>query len=416
MLALPSVLEACGSSGTGSGGSAGGTKTIRLWTWYTQQQQQWPQLIAEFEKANPGIKVENRLFGISDYLPALQSAVAAGTPPDVFGPHVHAVQYGTSGITLDLASALGKSFTDQFFPSTSTAFQSGGKQYAVAWMAQTFGVFYNPQIFDQAGVSVPETWDDLIQVADQIKSKTGLIPSALVNSPNNNGVDFLSPLITQASGDPRLLVDLDQHTKSGASWNTRPVVEGLQLLSRLVKAGVFEPGVNGTDQSQAERLFYSGKAAMFYSGSWVPQDLRQSAPADFLKTYRVMPTPAWSRGGRHWCANQAGAALAVSAKSAHQDAALAFLKFLYEPNRYARVMNESNSMPATTGAARQVADPVLKTMTSWLQQGDGSPHIFFGNGSETAVENAAQAVIQGQASPQQAAQQIESDVQQARQR
>jgi ABC-type glycerol-3-phosphate transport system substrate-binding protein len=64
----------------------------------------------------------------------------------------------------------------EFFPSTRRQFTADGKQYAIGWMAQTFGFFYNPPLFEKAGIKgTPETWDDLIPAATELK-KSGVIP------------------------------------------------------------------------------------------------------------------------------------------------------------------------------------------------------------------------------------------------
>jgi raffinose/stachyose/melibiose transport system substrate-binding protein len=73
-------------------------------------------------------------------------------------------------------------------------------------------------------------------------------------------------------------------------------------------------------------------------------------------------------------------------------------------------------MPATKAAAAGVTSPDIKTMTQWLLDGEGAPHILFGTGSLEAVSNGVVSVINGSASPQQAAQNIENAVVQARKR
>jgi hypothetical protein len=91
-----------------------------------------------------------------------------------------------------------------------------------------------------------------------------------------------------------------------------------------------------------------------------------------------------------------------------------FIKFLYEPDRYATTMNNSLSMPSTSSAAEQVSDPIMKEMTAWLV--DGAPHILFGAGSWDAVGNAVQAVFGQLMTPEAAAAQMEADVLAARSR
>jgi ABC-type glycerol-3-phosphate transport system substrate-binding protein len=416
-LAAPGLLAACdkGTSSSGSGSSSGGKAKVRMWTWYTEQQEQWPKLIEEFQASHPNIVVENRIIDYDAYLPALQASVSAGDPPEIFAPHVLAIEYGKNGIAADLKAELGDQFLGDFFKSTRDEYSDSGKQYAIGWMAQTFGIFYDPAIFARAKVDVPETWDDLITVSNRIKSNTGLLPCVLANNQGGVATDFVLPLITQASNNPQLVLDLD-YGRNGVRWDNPSVVQALTKTDQLVKGGAFAPNANGTDDEQAQRLLYTGKAAMFYSGSWTPQGFAANAKKPFLERYRVMQTPALASGARHWCGNQAGAGLSVGAKSKNMDAALEFIKFLYEPARYAKTMNDSNSMPSTQAVVEQVSDPVVKVMTSWLLNGDGAPHILFGKGSSGAATNAFTALIGGQTTPEKAASAVQAEVEKARTR
>jgi ABC-type glycerol-3-phosphate transport system substrate-binding protein len=385
---------------------------VTMWTWYGEQEEEFPKLTDEFDQTHPGIEAESRIYGSGEYLQVLEAAIAGGKAPDILGPHVHAIEYGLAGQTLALDEALGEEFLAQFFPSTRRQFIAEGKQYAIGWMAQTFGFFYNPPMLEEASAAVPGTWDDLIVTADAIK-ETGAIAWAFSNSGKWLGADFFLPLITQATDDPELVYALDAHTEEGVSWDSEPVIEALRLVDKLVKAEVFQEGVNGTDWDQATAMFYSGRAAMFFAGSWVPQGIVQNATPEFAETYQVYETPAWAAGKRHWCGNQAGAALAVYSKG-NVDEALEFIRFLYEPERYSRTMNNSLSMPSTMEAAELVEHPIMKEMTSWLE--DGAPHILFGKGSWDAVGNGVQAVFGQLLTPEEAAAQMEADVMAARSR
>ena len=114
-LGTGSLLAACSSDdsssspgGSGSGNAGGSPATVRMWSWYGEQKDEFPKLVAKFQEANPNIKVENRVFGTPDqYLPALQAAVAAGDVPEIFAPHTRALTYGTGGISADLKADLG---------------------------------------------------------------------------------------------------------------------------------------------------------------------------------------------------------------------------------------------------------------------------------------------------------------------
>jgi ABC-type glycerol-3-phosphate transport system substrate-binding protein len=407
------ILAACGSpaSAPSSRSSSNAKVTLTLWSWYTDQTTEWPRRIAEYQSQHRNVTIENRIFGnLGEYLPALEAAVSAGQPPDIFGPANLAITYARGGILLDLTQALGKSYLDQFFASANAEYTYQNRQYAVGWEAQAFGLFYNPSLLQKAGVDVPQTWDDLLASVDPIKSKAGVAPLILHAFPSNGASDFLMPLITQVTNNPRYAIDLDQQT-NGRRWTDAPVVTALQLIERLAKAGAIVSGSLSAQVADAERLFYQGKGAMLYLHSSVPYDLIAGAPPSFVQQYRVAKSPAWKSGARHWTGNQAGSGLAISAHSKYTDAALEFLKFLYEPAGYAANMTASNALPATKAAATMIKNPVTKEMASWLLEGDGCPHILFGSNA-SAVGNAVEAVMNGSATAAQAASQMQAAVHQ----
>lgn len=411
-LGIGSSLAACSDDGGSS--SSGGKAVVRVWSWYSDQEDQFPKLIEKFQAAHSNITIENRIFGTPDqYLPALQAAVAGGDVPEIFAPHTRALTYGTGGISADLKKDLGDDFLKDFFDSANQEYTLDGKQYAVGWMAQTFGLFYNPDLLKKAGVGEDEieTWDDLIAAAAKIRA-IGKHPVALSCNPTTSSLDFFLPLLTQVADDPTFYLKLDQ-LSDGLTYEDPKVVQALELNKKIVDGGVFQPGTTGTSGDQVPQIFYTEKSAMLFNGSWSPQGLSKDAPPAFAKKYKVMKTPAIAPGKRHWCANQAGAGWAVSETSKNKDAALEFLRFLYSADQYSPTMNDSNSMPATKSAAARIELPIMKQMTSWLTDGDGCPHIPFGPGSVAAGDPLSK-IFDGTGEPAAVAKEMQQAVQNAK--
>ncbi|SDR99028.1 ABC transporter substrate-binding protein [Microlunatus soli] len=409
-LAGTGAVAGCGATTVSGSTTKDGKAIVRVWSWYGEQQKQLPRLVQDFQDRHPNIVVENRIFGTPDqYLPALQAAVAGGDVPEIFAPHTRALTYGQAGISADLRSELGADFLGDFFESANQEYTLDGKQYGVGWMAQTFGIFYNPRLLRRAGVDGEsiETWDDLIDAADKI-NKTDTYGVALSCNPTTSSLDFFLPLLTQVSDDPTFYLKLDQ-LEDGFSYTHPTVIKAIALLKKIVDARVFQPGTTGTSGDQAPQLFYTGKSAMLFNGSWTPQGLTQNATKDFNESYKVMKTPAIAAGRKHWCANQAGAGWSVSETSRNKDAALEFLRFLYQTDRYSATMNESNSMPSTKSAATKINSPVMRQMTSWLLEGEGCPHIPFGPGS-VAAGDALAPIFQGKGRPADIGQQMQDAV------
>jgi ABC-type glycerol-3-phosphate transport system substrate-binding protein len=254
------------------------TRTISVWTWYGDQgMPNNSPLGPAFEKAHPGVKVNIRTFGsTTDYTPALTAAIAAGDTPDIFGPSFGAVSYGKAGVALDLRKALGSPFLAQFFEADNDQFSWQGKQFGLGWNAQSFGLYYQPSLLAKANVAPPQSWDELIKAAPALRS-AGLIPLTMPASPSYAMADFVGPLVTQASGDPTLLLKIDAQ-EDGKTWNDDAVVAALAKFQSLVKAKVFDPGLLAVTYSSAENLLSSDKTAFLWDGSWAVADLHASAP------------------------------------------------------------------------------------------------------------------------------------------
>ncbi|WP_432519939.1 ABC transporter substrate-binding protein [Kineococcus sp. SYSU DK006] len=404
------ALAACGGgSDTGSDGSI----TLGLWTWASEFEDAFATAAAEYHTLHPDVTVKPRYWSFANYAPSLQAALAAQEEADIFMPLVSTLALGQAERTIDLKQALGQDFLDGFFPSTNEENVYGDGQYAVGWAAQTFGLFYNTTIMNQLGLQPPETWDDLAAMAPKINA-AGYVTMSIQGNPSNQLSDFMLPIITQITDDPQVVLDLDAHEKDGVSWDSEPVVQALTVVKQLKDAGVFADGVLATDSDTANSTFTSGKAAMLFTGSFFPPSLQTTAPPEFLTQYGIAKTPAIEPGGKHWCANQAGYTWAVSSGSKNQEAAVDFLKYLYDPDRYLKMMNDTFSMPSTKAAADGVTSSDIKTMTSWLLDGEGAPHIMFGKGTLDSVTNGVVSVVDGSATPAQAAKAIEAAVVQNR--
>lgn len=358
---------------------------VRFWSWYTDQQDQFPKVIADFEAKNPNIKVDLQIKSdvTGAYLPALLASAAADDLPEVYAPHVYSVEFGKKGLGADLIKELGADFMKDFFPSANSMFLDGEAQYAMGWMAQTMGFYYDPDIFAQAGIDgEPETWDDMIAASNQIKSKVSGNLGAMQAATDGFSVnDLWFPMITGFSGDPATVKMLDGHQ---AKWTDQPVLDALTLYRKTLDGGLWQKGQTGMDQVACLNALYTGKGAAFYSGSWNPGRIYKDAPPELVKRLKVMKTPSVAAGKPHWTGNSAGAAFSLSNHSKNKDAAITFLQYLYSAEVYAWTMSESVSLPATKSAADQVTDPIIKTMAAWLP--DGCRHWLTGPAGQVVAD------------------------------
>jgi ABC-type glycerol-3-phosphate transport system substrate-binding protein len=386
--------------------STGGTATVRFWTWYQEQEDQFPKVISDFEAKNPNIKVDLQLKTdvTGAYLPSLLAAAASGDMPEIYAPHVHSIEFGKKGLGADLVKELGQDFMTDFFPSQINMFQDGAAIYAVGWMAQTMGIYYDPDQFAKAGITgEPENWDDMIVASNQIKEKIpGNLGVMQIASDGYSVSDTWLPMITGATDDPETLKKLDFHE---LPWTDQSVVDSLTLYRKTLDGNLWQKNMTGMKSQDCENALYQGKAAGYYSGSWNPTTFYKQAPPDLMKRLKVMKTPAYKAGGRHWTGNSAGAAFSIANQSKVKAQAIEFFKYLYSPDVYGWVMNDSKSMPSTKAASAQVTDPFMKTMGSWLP--DGCRHWLVGPAAQ-AISDAIMDFTAGKVTdPKQCAQIME---------
>ena len=152
--------------------------TLHVMSWqpaYVAGTPYWDKTVAGFEAENPGVKVESNFVAFSQYLPTLTAMIAGGSLPDVFNGGTKTGELGRAGLLVNFKDKFDAAFFDQFFKGPLRQYTFDGKPYGLADMAQDFGVFANDRIMKQVGLTVPNTWDELI--ADAPSSRPGLYPA-----------------------------------------------------------------------------------------------------------------------------------------------------------------------------------------------------------------------------------------------
>jgi len=389
--------------------------TLRVMHWtdtMTMESEWWSSIVKGFEAQHPNVTVETNFVPFAQYLPTLEAMIAGDELPDVFFGHVKTAELGRAGKAVNYKDVFDEEFLSQFSPGPLRQFTFDGNIYALPWTAQLFGIFVNREIMQELGLEPPQTWDDLIAMAPKI-NKAGYVPLVWGNKAGNVCPDFFLPLIAQYGGDVYALDDL---TDPSLSWDSEPVVNALKLLQKLVQNKVFVEGINGVDESQGLQLFYLGRAAMLYSGSWVPGGIFDlQAPKEFLDKYYVVKNPALTPDDIHWTGDGSGEGWVVKANSPNTEIALEFVKYLFSPDVYATHIKATQNMPSMPAFAQYIEKDVVRQMTDWLAT-DGADHILFGKGSWDAVAGVCAAILDGSIEPEAGAAKIQADVLAARAR
>src|SRR5690625_5241152 len=135
----------------------------------------YEQILADFEKENPGIKVDIYNVSSTVFNENIMVQVAAGIPPDVLYLHyTFFPQLMRQGLLLDLNEFIARdnySFDDFFPPTVEQLSWKGMTGYAIPRETSSAALFYNLDMFDQAGVPHPFagwTYDDMVDMGRKL--------------------------------------------------------------------------------------------------------------------------------------------------------------------------------------------------------------------------------------------------------
>jgi multiple sugar transport system substrate-binding protein len=357
------LLSACGAqapAATREPAAPGAKTEITFSMWGAPEELAvWKQIVADFEAANPNIKVNVEVSDWDSYWSKLKTQLAAGTPPDIFAMDAPLyLDYQNRGVLLNLQPYLDKNpdMLKDVYPQTLAAYKTADGYYGLPRDFQTIVLFYNKDMFDKAGVSYPTagwTWDDLRSTAKMLTKDAG------ADGKKQFGFAFdqwdmevgWSEAIWAYGGD---ILNAD-HTKT--LIGEPKARQAWQLLHDMVFVDKSVPDANEAQQFGGD-LFQSGIAAMMPMGHWAVPGYNT---AGFK--YDVVPMPK-GPAGPATSVNSAG--FVVSKASKNPDAAFAFIQFALSTAGQTRLAELGFACPVLKTVAESPA--FLEQKSSTLNQ------------------------------------------------
>jgi multiple sugar transport system substrate-binding protein len=178
LLAGAAALTSLGA--LGARGAWAQDARIRLMWWGSANRNERTLKVMElFTADNPGVGVEGESAGWDDYWTRLATQTAGGNAPDVMQmDYRYIFEYARRGVLapLDDAVAAGDLDLSGFSEEAIASGKVDGKTYGVSLGANSSTMIVNTQIFEEAGVALPErgiTWDDFAARAAELTEKAG---------------------------------------------------------------------------------------------------------------------------------------------------------------------------------------------------------------------------------------------------
>ncbi|RAV06599.1 extracellular solute-binding protein [Paenibacillus sp. YN15] len=326
----------------------------------------------------PGLTLQ--LDGVEDQVnrfTKLPAEMAAGNPPkifDLFGGAGDALKYAKAGRLLDLTPILKELGIDGKFINLNQ-FTLDGKVYGLPIGGNTEGFFYNKPLFEQNGIKVPATWEELESAAAKLKEK-GITPFAMGSKgawvPNM----LLNTLIGRYAGPDAI----EGFAAGKKAWNAPEVVAAFSKYEEWVKKGYFTKGELGMEYPEMLNQFLTGKGAMMFDGSWRSSVFKDQAQAGDLTNkvgYFSMPAVPGGMGDQTFVnGNYAnGYGFSSNLKPNELTAVKAFIKNMYNDEMQLRGLLEDGVLPSmklSADALGKVQDPLVKQVMDIVNKAGGA--------------------------------------------
>ncbi|MDY0095852.1 MAG: sugar ABC transporter substrate-binding protein [Candidatus Vecturithrix sp.] len=328
------------------------------------------KIVANFEQANPGIKVNVVLTPWDSVEQKTMTAIAAGTLPDLSQLNqTGAADYGAKGVLLKLEDKVQtwdrKSEVAQI--SLSQA-QYNGQYYAVPWFAGSNVMFYNKDLFVKAGIvddkgeaKAPVTWDEFLEDAKKLTLDTdgdGSVDQWGFVVRGNVSLTIPVREFMLAAGDGDWI---DTSAGNKVIINSPENLKGLEFYLDLYREHkVVPPDTPSVDYVAEEQYFLSGKVAMMFNGPW---NLGNMYEAKINWGVALEP-----KSERH-AAHIGGCPVGIFATTKHPEEAWKFATYLVSDEaQHIWAIEYGCGLPITKKAQEEAkTDPVLKVFVESLQ-------------------------------------------------
>ncbi|CAG9620534.1 ABC transporter substrate-binding protein [Sutcliffiella rhizosphaerae] len=261
------VLTGCSGNNNSTGNESGENVEITLagWGGNPSETRLLKEALDAFEEKHPNIKVKHEV--ISDqYMDVMKTRLIGGEAPDVF--YLDAFEAPAlieTGVLEPLDGYVTDDFdVEDFEQPLLEAFQHDGVTYGFPKDYSTLALFYNKKMFEDAGVEVPTTWDEVREVSKEL-SKDGVV--GLGVAPELARMYY----IAESLGE--------EVVKDGkANFGHDKVIEALQPIIDQRNIDKTSAQASDVGANWGGEMFGQEKAAMVIEGNWAIPFLEDTFP------------------------------------------------------------------------------------------------------------------------------------------
>ena len=358
------------------------------------------EVIAAFEAANPGIKIEATKYAYDDFKAAILTSLAGGEAPDTARMDIAWVsEFAEEGALMALDQEIAN-FADiaanTFEGPLSTTYWKDG-YYGLPQNTNTQVLLWNADMFDAAGIIAPPTTiEEFVDAACALSDADNEVYGYALG-----GTYFWAPApIFYTMGGQ--IVDEDITTATGYV-NSEASVAAFDMLTKMYNDGCISPNLLGGGVGTSDGLA-NGMYAMIVDGPWMQSIYAEQYP-DFPVNFAMMP----SNDG-YSSSVVGGEDLVVFYDTAEKDAALAWASYLLSEEAQLK-MAEAGMIPTLKSLVGNESLPAyFNVFMEQLETAQARvPHPAWSE-MDNAINNAWQRMLNGDQTAQEALDQAATEI------
>ncbi len=345
-------------------------------TWKPEAAGVWDQAVADFERANPGVKVIREVAPqsstqIHDLL--VQKFKNRDARLDVFFMDaVWPAEFASAGWALPLERYFTAAEQEKFLPATVSANRYRGEIFGVPVFIDTGLLYYRKDLLEKYTIAPPQTWNQLLQAAKTI----------LAREQDRQLVGF-SGQFKQYEG---LVCNMMEYILSngGALWDEKRMtstldqpaaLEAVRFVRDHIVGEISGRGVLAYEEPESLALFTQGRAIFHRNWPYAWAIANDPAGSKIAGRVGMSPLPGFTLGSS--AAALGGWQLGVSRYSRNPDLAWRFVAFMTSPAVQKRIALATGRAPTRAALYddREIAAriPELKSLLASFQRAVARP-------------------------------------------
>lgn len=343
-----------------------GVTTLNFFQFKGEALEDFSQIIADFEAENPDIRVVQNQVADADT--AIRTLLVKDKAPDVITLNASGNfgRLAEAGVFYDFSD---EPVLDTINPAVQEIIADlgtyGDEVSGLGYVNNANGVIYNQDIFEEQGLEVPETWDELIAVCDALEA-AGITPFYGTLADSWTGMPSWNALGAYPAMDGFFDAMRAQGEDTGPDSEVSFEKDFAEAMDQQYELfGYMQDGYRGATYDDGNAAFANGDVAMLLQGIWALSPIKGINP-DIRAG--IFPYPATDDPDDRVLVSGVDVVVTMAKDSPRQEEALRFVEYLFQKDVIEEFAASQNMVPSVKGA--ELSDePAIQSVAPYFDEG-----------------------------------------------